>query len=82
MKQYNFSFNGRQTGAIGIFYNITDSYNASSLQEARSMLYKDYEHITFYSCRCGNKQFTKDEFNKAVCSEFKTDYKGKGSARK
>ena len=81
-KTYSFSFHGRQTGAIGIFYNITDSYKAESLAEACSMLYKDYEHIRFHSAKCGSHHFSKEQFTKAVYENFKTDYKGKGMARK
>ncbi len=45
MKKYKFSFNGRQTGAIGITYQITDTYEAESINEAVSKLYADYEHF-------------------------------------
>lgn len=43
MKKYTFSFTGRQNGAIGIFYKITDSYTCESMEEAKSCLYRDYE---------------------------------------
>lgn len=43
MKTYKFSFHGRQTGAIGITYDITQAYEANTLNEACTMLFKDYE---------------------------------------
>lgn len=46
MKKYTFSFIGRQTGAIGIFYKITEVYNCENISEAKSCLYRDYEHIS------------------------------------
>jgi hypothetical protein len=82
LKTYSFSFYGRQTGAIGIFYNIKDSYEAHSFEEACSMLYVDYDHITFHSASSPRKQYSKEDFNKAVSANFKTDYKGKGMLRK
>lgn len=45
MKKYTFSFIGRQDGAIGIDYKITDTYYCESMDEAKSCLYRDYEHI-------------------------------------
>lgn len=45
MKKYTFSFTGRQTGAIGIFYKITDVFEAENLSEAKSMLFANYEHF-------------------------------------
>ena len=44
MKQqtFSFSFTGRQTGAIGIFYKIAHSYLANDIHEALSMVYEDY----------------------------------------
>lgn len=55
------TFHGRQSGAIGIFYKIQDTYNVSSISEARSLLYEDYEHIDVQKVvGC-----TKEEFNSA-----------------
>lgn len=82
LKKYEFSFNGRQTGAIGIFYKISDSYMANSLDEAVAMLYTDYEHIRLFSCYCGNKVIPQSNFDMAAQSNYKTDYKGKGMERK
>ena len=45
MKKYTFSFNGRQTGAIGITYQITESYEANDIHESLSLLWTDYEMI-------------------------------------
>lgn len=45
MKKYNFRFKGRQSGAIGIFYSISDTYQAKDIHEAISLLNEDYEHI-------------------------------------
>lgn len=45
--KYTFKFNGRETGAQGIFRNLTVSYTAKTLHEAEELLYKEYEHITF-----------------------------------
>ncbi len=45
MKKYTFKFTGRQSGAIGIFYKISDTYKCSNIHEAFSYLYADYEHI-------------------------------------
>lgn len=44
MNKYTFSFTGRQSGAIGIFYQIQDTYKAKDVHEALSFLYEDYEH--------------------------------------
>lgn len=46
MKKYTFSFTGRQTGAIGIFYSISETYECENMSEAKSCLYRDYEHIS------------------------------------
>ncbi len=45
MKKYTFSFIGRQTGAIGICYKITQEYKCKSIQEACTKLFIDYEHF-------------------------------------
>lgn len=46
MKSIKFSFTGRQSGAIGIFYKIVDSYSVETIDEAKSLLWEDYEHIS------------------------------------
>lgn len=46
MKNFTFSFTGRQVGAIGIPYSITDTYKAKNVKQAFFMLYKDYEHFS------------------------------------
>ena len=74
-KVYKFSFNGRQNGAIGIFYNISDEYEATSISEAVSMLFVDYEH--FKNLKLNGKPFNVE--NKHF---IETDYKGKGMNRK
>ena len=43
MKKYKFSFHGRQTGAIGISYDITQEYECESIEEAVTKLCIDYE---------------------------------------
>jgi hypothetical protein len=43
MKTYKITFTGRQTGAIGITYRITETYEAVSLEAFKQMLYTDYE---------------------------------------
>lgn len=60
MNNYKFSFTGRQAGAIGIFYKITDTYKAKDIHHALSLLYEDYEHIsglTIYESNRGNRDF-------------------------
>lgn len=47
---FKFSFYGRQAGAIGITYKITDSYKAADIHEALSYLYEDYDLIMGLSC--------------------------------
>ena len=61
MKTFKFSFEGRQSGAIGIFYQITDSYKANDLQEALSLLYEDYEHIGRLKITCNGKSIETPE---------------------
>lgn len=75
MKNYNFSFTGRQSGAIGIFYKISQEYTAKDIKHAVTMLYTDYEHIS--GLKLNNKPF------KAQAEHFiKIDYKGLGMNRK
>lgn len=42
-KKYTFSFYGRQTGAIGILYQIQDTYEEQDLETAVRKLFHDYE---------------------------------------
>ncbi|MES2382431.1 MAG: hypothetical protein V4538_15395 [Bacteroidota bacterium] len=56
MKKYNFKFTGRQTGAIGIFYPIADTYQAKDINEAMSLLYEDYEHLSNLSIKENGKE--------------------------
>lgn len=66
MKNYIFSFRGRQTGAIGIFYQITETYKCESMSEAKSCLYRDYEHILNLRINGSNdlSEYNKAEFIK------------------
>lgn len=63
--KFTFKFNGRQAGAIGIFYDIKDTYTAENISEAKSLLYEDYEHIRLISIHSGSKQIDKADFDKA-----------------
>ncbi len=65
MKKYKFHFRGRQSGAIGIFYEISETYKADSLSEAKSLLYEDYEHIGQLSVKCNGKEIDREEFDNA-----------------
>src|SRR5678815_3001275 len=65
MKKYRFKFRGRQTGAIGIFYTISDTYKCDSLGEAKSLLYEDYEHIGEISITENGKPVSIEDFDKA-----------------
>jgi len=57
------TFDGRQSGAIGIVYKIQDTYNVSSISEARSLLYEDYEHIDVKKIiGCSLEDFNKADF--------------------
>jgi len=55
---FKFSFTGRQSGAIGITYRISDSYKASNIHEALSYLYEDYDHIQ--GLKCANHEIPKN----------------------
>jgi hypothetical protein len=79
MKKYSFSFHGRQSGAIGIFYKINQNYTAKSLKEACTMLFVDYEHITMYTLN--GKPFKIDS-NDLDDPETLKNYKGLGINRK
>lgn len=54
MKKYTFSFNGRQSGAIGITYQIRDTYKANSIGEAMYLLYTDYDLISGLQAKEGS----------------------------
>lgn len=45
MKNYTFTFIGRETGAIGIRYQITATVQAKNQRDAELKLYDRYEHI-------------------------------------
>ena len=49
MKKYLISFDGRQSGAIGITYKIRQTYRTNNLGEALYILWTDYEHITIHN---------------------------------
>lgn len=75
MNTYKFTFHGRQNGAIGIKYGITDTYEANQLGEALYMVYTDYDVNHPYNVTENGKNIPYQEANK---TEFiKTDYKGK-----
>jgi hypothetical protein len=59
MKKYTYSFTGRQTGAIGITYKITHTYEANSLEDANTILYTDYE--IFHGLRVNGKHLPFDK---------------------
>jgi len=44
-KKYKATFTGRQLGAIGIFYEITDTVEGLNEDDANLNLYDKYEHI-------------------------------------
>ena len=60
MKKFKFSFIGRQAGAIGIFYKITDTYEAKDIHEALSYLYEDYDHINGLKCNDSKIEIPKE----------------------
>ncbi len=82
MATYKFMFKGRQAGAIGIFYQISETYKADTLSEAKSLLYEDYEHIQISRILEGSKGIDKSYFNAAPFvpvrsnKERKRDLKG------
>ncbi len=79
MKKYTFLFTGRQTGAIGIFYKISQDYEAQGITEALTKLFIDYEHIT--GLKLNGKDF-KIEAGDLDHKETLKNYKGLGSLRK
>ena len=64
--KYTFYFKGRQSGTIGIFYEISATYTAETLKEAVLMLYNDYEHIQFITGKVNTKDIDKDVFYNAL----------------
>lgn len=46
MRKYKATFTGREAGAIGICYKITDTVKAVNQYVAREELSEKYEHIT------------------------------------
>jgi hypothetical protein len=56
MQKFTFSFTGRKSGAIGIVYKIKKAYQANDIEEAISLLYKDYEHISGLKCNGGKTE--------------------------
>ena len=61
MKKYQFRFVGRQAGAIGITYPISDSYKAKDIHEAMSLLYEDYELLQKLSIKENGKDIEEPE---------------------
>lgn len=56
MKKFTFSFIGRQAGAIGITYQIRDTYEAKDIHEAMSLLYEDYDCVRALKCSTNSKE--------------------------
>ena len=46
-KMYNARFRGRMKGAIGRFYDINTTVSGINKEDAKLMLYDNYEHISF-----------------------------------
>ena len=67
MKKFAFSFVGRQTGAIGITYQIKDTYRAHSLGAAMYMLYTDYDLIHRLEYRQGAKKIDTEGIELVKC---------------
>jgi hypothetical protein len=79
MNKYNISFKGRQVGAIGIFYRITEEYNARNLGEFKHMLYTDYEHLDEIDCRENGKRIDRETWWNT--DPIKTDYTRKANRK-
>lgn len=43
--KFTFSFIGRQAGASGIIYKIVERYECSTISEAKSLLWEDYDIV-------------------------------------
>lgn len=71
MKTYKFSFFGRQTGAIGICYQIQEEYKTDSINKAVTMLFIDYEN--FRNLKLNGKLFEID--SKMLDHPIKNTYK-------
>lgn len=69
MATFNIKFHGRQTGAIGITYDISESYECSNLSELKSMLYRDYEHIRGLKIKEGSKEINMRDYENADFTE-------------
>ena len=65
MIKYNISFNGRQSGAVGIFYDIKDTYKCEDLDTLKSLVYEDYEHIKLLVIKVDSKTIPTELFDKA-----------------
>lgn len=63
MKKFKFSFTGRQAGAIGMTYKITDTYSAKDIHEALSYLWTDYSLISQLKCNVSGKNIEIPESN-------------------
>jgi len=46
MTTYLANFIGRENGAIGVTYEITERVKADDIEQARLALYEKYEHIS------------------------------------
>ena len=47
MKTFKFKFSARKIGAIGIYSNFTRSVKARTEEEAKLLLYNDFDNISF-----------------------------------
>jgi len=65
MIKYSISFHGRQSGAIGIFYDIKDTYKCEDLDTLKSLIYEDYEHIKSLVIKVDSKIIPNTLFDKA-----------------
>ena len=56
MKTYKFTFKGREIGAIGIFYSLSNTTQADTAENAVYKLYENFEHITDLKCTENGKK--------------------------
>ena len=69
MKTFKITFNGRTKGAIGIFYDITDTFQGDTLEDAKLNMYDKYEPIrikhvmSFYRVTYENGNVSETGFN-------------------
>ena len=62
-KKITANFTGRQAGAIGIVYKISDMYIVESVDEFKSKLYEDYDVIRDLKLSgCTDTEFQKANF--------------------